>query len=173
VQSLIPAEQLAPKDPPLPPRFPLTDDQLHNTNLDAESDTLACPWTVSSAAYKYISEKVAQNKSIFPDFKLPSKFTLIRYLEGYFYGFYDHLPMLYAATFDPENIELELFLALTACGALYRFEHAKGYQLYDAARCLVDRSFYNRRRRTIGSMTVSFLASGGNLYSPSKASYAP
>jgi hypothetical protein len=34
--------------------------------------------------------------------------------------FHDHLPFLHPATFDPQNIELELFLALTACGALYR-----------------------------------------------------
>jgi hypothetical protein len=175
VHPLTPAEPPAPQNPPLPPRFPSTNDQLHNSNLDAESDIVGCPWILSSAAYKQILEKVAHNKSVLPDFKLPSKFTLIRYLEGYFCGFHDHLPFLHLATFDPQNIELELFLALTACGALYRFEHAKGYQLYDAARCLVDRGFYNRRRRTMGSMTVGYPASmgiRGSLYSPSKASHA-
>ncbi|KAJ5306097.1 hypothetical protein N7508_005112 [Penicillium antarcticum] len=168
-------QEAAPQNPPLPPRFPSTNDQLHNNNLDAESDTVGCPWILSSAAYKQISEKVAQNKSILPDFKLPSKFTLIRYLEGYFCGFHDHLPFLHPVTFDPQNIEPELFLALTACGALYRFEHAKGYELYDAARCLVDRSFSNRRRRTMGSMTINSPASvysRGNPYSPSKSSNA-
>ncbi|KAJ6148588.1 hypothetical protein N7497_010570 [Penicillium chrysogenum] len=176
VQSSAPTQSPAPQNPPLPPRFPSTDDQLHNSNLDAEADTVACPWILSSAAYRQISEKVAQNKSALPDFKLPSKFTLIRYLEGYFCGFHDHLPFLHPATFDPQNIELELFLALTACGALYRFEHTKGYQLYDAARCLLDRSFYNRRRRTIASMRFGFPASvdiTGNTYSPSRGSDAP
>ncbi|KAJ5512162.1 hypothetical protein N7463_001714 [Penicillium fimorum] len=175
-QSSAPAEPPAPQNPPLPPRFPSTDDQLHNSNLDAEVDTVTCPWTVSFAAYKQISEKVAQNKSVLADFKLPSKLTLTRYLEGYFRGFHDHLPFLHPATFDPQNIELELFLALTACGALYRFEHVKGYQLYGAARYLLDRSFYNRRCRTIASMIVGFPASvdiRGNTNSPSKGFHAP
>ncbi|KAJ5651634.1 uncharacterized protein N7484_005357 [Penicillium longicatenatum] len=176
VPSLTPAETPTPQNPPLPPQFPSTNDQLHNGNLDAESDTVGCPWLLSSAAYKRISEKVAQSKSILPDFKLPSKFTLIRYLEGYFCGFHDHLPFLHPVTFDPQNIDLELFLAITSCGALYRFEHAQGYQMYDAARCLVDRSFSLRRRRTMESLKVSPPASvgtRGDLFSPSKTSYAP
>ncbi|KAJ5561468.1 hypothetical protein N7461_000229 [Penicillium sp. DV-2018c] len=173
VQPLMLAEQPAPEDPPLPPRFPSTNDQLHNTNLDAEADTVARPWSVSAAAYNHISEKVIQNRSILTDFKLPSRFTLIRYLEGYFDGFHDHLPMIHAATFDSQNIELELLLALTACGAFYRFEHEKGYQLYDAARCLVDRSFHNRRRLAMRGMMVGFPAWGSNAYSPSQASNAP
>ncbi|GIC93023.1 fungal specific transcription factor domain-containing protein [Aspergillus udagawae] len=176
VRSLTPAEIPNPQNPPLPPRFPSANDQLDNSNLDAESDTVEYPWILSAAAYKQISEKVAQSKSILPDFKLPSKFTLIRYLEGYFCGFHDHLPFLHPVTFDPQNIELELFLALTACGALYRFEHAQGYQMYDAARCLVDRSFSIRRRRTMRRMTVGSPVSvdtRGNLYSPSRTSGAP
>lgn len=176
VRSLTPAEIPNPQNPPLPPRFPSTNDQLHNSNLDAESDTVGYPWILSSAAYKHISEKVAQSHLILPDFKLPSKFTLIRYLEGYFCGFHDHLPFLHPVTFDPQNIELELFLAVAACGALYRFEHAQGYQLYDAARCLVDQSFSIRRRRTMESMTISSPASvgtRGELCSPSETSYAP
>jgi hypothetical protein len=176
IHPLAPAEPPDPENPPLPPRFPSTDDQLHNSNLDAVSDTVGCPWNLSSVAYKQISEKVAHSKSVLPDFKLPSRFTLMRYLEGYFCGFHDHLPFLHPATFDPQNTELELLLALTACGALYRFEHAKGYQLYDAARRLVDRSFHNHRRRTMGSMTVGSPKSvhtRGNSYSPSKASHAP
>ncbi|KAJ5507278.1 hypothetical protein N7527_009421 [Penicillium freii] len=176
LQPLAPAEPTAPQDPPLPPRFPSTNDQLHNSNLDAESDIVGCPWILSSAAYKQISEKVAQNKSILSDFKLPSKFTLIRYLEGYFCGFHDHLPFLHPVTFDPENIELALFLALAACGALYRFEHANGYKLYDAARCLVDQSFSIRRRRAMGVMAIGSPTSidiRGNSYSPSKTLHAP
>lgn len=153
-QSVTFAEETATQNPPLPPRFPSTDDQLHHSNLDAGSDTSGCPWILSASAYRQISAKLAENKSVLPDFKLPSKFTLIRYLEGYFCGFHDHLPFLHPATFDPQNIELELLLALAAVGALYRFEHAKGHQLYDAARCLVDKSFSNRRRQNMGLMTV-------------------
>ena len=88
-QSVTFAEETATQNPPLPPRFPSTDDQLHHSNLDAGSDTSGCPWILSASAYRQISEKLAENKSVLPDFKLPSKFTLIRYLEGYFCGFHD------------------------------------------------------------------------------------
>ncbi|KAJ5753918.1 uncharacterized protein N7511_008071 [Penicillium nucicola] len=174
VQFSTPVETSDSQNPPLPPRFPSANDLLHNSNLDAGSDTVGYPWILSSAAYRQIVEKVAQSKSILPDFKLPSKFTLIRYLEGYFCGFHDHLPFLHPVTFDPGNIELQLFLALTACGALYRFEHAKAYELYDAARCLVDRSFSNCRRHTMGSMTVGSPAMdrSRNPYTSSKTSHA-
>ncbi|KAJ5645906.1 hypothetical protein N7490_002278 [Penicillium lividum] len=150
----LPSEQSDSQNPPLPPRFPSADEQLHNSNLDAGSDTAGGPWILSSAAYKRISERVVQNRSSLSEFRLPSKFTLVRYLEGYFRGFHDHLPFLHPPTFDPQNIELELVLALAAVGAYYRFEHAKGYQLYDAARCLTERSFRDRRRGIIGAMTV-------------------
>ncbi|KAJ5528279.1 hypothetical protein N7513_012438 [Penicillium frequentans] len=147
-------QQTATRTPPLPPRFPSTDDQLHHNNLDVGSDTAGCPWILSASAYKHISERVAEKKSVLFDFKLPSRFTLMRYLEGYFCGFHDHLPFLHPAIFDPQSIEPELLLALAAVGALYRFEPAKSHQLYDAARFLVDRSFYNRRRRTMAAMKV-------------------
>lgn len=142
------------QDLPLPPRMPSTGDQLHNSNLDAGFDTAGCPWILSSVAYKQISEKVTQNRSSLDGFRLPSKFTMVRYLEGYFLGFHDHLPFLHPATFDPQNIELELLLAMAAVGALYRFEHANGHKLYDAARCLTEQNSHNRRRRTMEAMMV-------------------
>lgn len=147
-------QQTATPTPPLPPRFPSTDDQLHHNNLDVGSDTAGCPWILSVSAYKHISERVAEKKAVLFDFKLPSRFTLMRYLEGYFCRFHDHLPFLHPATFDPESIDPELLLALAAVGALYRFEPVNSHQLYGAARCLVDQSFYNRRRRNMAAMKV-------------------
>ncbi|KAJ6006829.1 hypothetical protein N7451_004773 [Penicillium sp. IBT 35674x] len=147
-------QQTATKTPPLPPRFPSTDDQLHHNNLDVGSEAAGCPWILSASAYKHILDTVAERKSVLFDFKLPSRFTLMRYLEGYFCGFHDHLPFLHPATFDPQSTEPELLLALAAVGALYRFEPAKSHQLYDAARCLLDRSFYNRRQQTMAAMKV-------------------
>ena len=63
--------------------------------------------------------------------------TLSRYVEGYFRGFHVHLPFLHAATISLPDIPEELLLAIAAVGALYKFEHGKGYELYFAARALV------------------------------------
>ncbi|KAJ6108440.1 hypothetical protein N7523_009763 [Penicillium sp. IBT 18751x] len=153
-QFSVPAIPATTQDPPLPPRFPSADDQLHNTNLDARLGTVQCPWILSSTAYKRILEQIAQNSSCLPNFKTPSKFTLVRYLEGYFRGFHDHLPFIHLPTFDPATVELELLFALAAVGAVYRFEHAKGHELYNAARCLVDRNFSNHRQHTMKTMTT-------------------
>lgn len=173
VQSSVPAMQTTTQDPPLPPRFPSTDDQLHNSNLDARLGTVQCPWTLSSTAYKRILEQVAQNRSFLPSFSIPSRFTLVRYLEGYFRGFHDHLPFIHLPTFDPVTIELELLFALAAVGAVYRFEHAMGHQLYDAARCLVDRSFYNHRQAAMKTMTSRYPASTEPRTTPKVATDTP
>ncbi|KAL5356249.1 hypothetical protein BJX96DRAFT_171436 [Aspergillus floccosus] len=140
--------------PPLPPRFPSTEDQVHTSNLDAGSESAKCPWTLSAAGYRQLSQKVVQCQSSLPGFNLPPKFALMRYLEGYFRGFHDHFPFLHTATFDPQNVELELLIAIAAVGALYRFEQAASHQLYTAARNLVERSFHKRRQRDMASIAM-------------------
>ncbi|RAK95916.1 early growth response protein [Aspergillus ibericus CBS 121593] len=133
-------------------RIPSMDDQLHKTGLEAQLDTAGCAWAVSAQAYKRIMEKVAEKKSALVDFSLPSRCALVRYLEGYFRGFHDHLPFLHVPTFRPEAIELELLLSLAAVGALQRFEHHKGHQLWIAARSLMDHNAHDRRRTLVGQL---------------------
>ncbi|KAL2840055.1 early growth response protein [Aspergillus pseudoustus] len=140
--------------PPLPPRFPSTDDQVHNSNLDTGLETARYPWTLSSAEYMQLLKKVTEYQSTLPDFKFPPRFTLMRYIEGYFRGFHDHLPFLHMATFNPMNIELELLFAIAAVGALYRFEHPTAHKLYSASRSLLERRFLDRRQREMASLIV-------------------
>ncbi|OOF95576.1 hypothetical protein ASPCADRAFT_208056 [Aspergillus carbonarius ITEM 5010] len=134
-------------------RIPSMDDQLHKTGLEAQLDTAGCAWAVSGQAYKRIMEKVAEKKSALGDFALPSRCALVRYLEGYFRGFHDHLPFLHVPTFRPEALELELLLSLAAVGAFQRFEHHKGHQIHMAARSLMDHNAHDRRRTLVNQLT--------------------
>ncbi|ENH74964.1 hypothetical protein FOC1_g10000727 [Fusarium oxysporum f. sp. cubense race 1] len=94
-----------------------------------------CPWRISPEEYQNFSQSVASMASTLPHhFALPSRHTLSRYLEGYFRGFHAHMPFLHVATLSLEGLGPELILALAAVGALYRFEHAKGIELYRVAK---------------------------------------
>jgi hypothetical protein len=95
-------------------------------------------WRITSADYEKITKELAElNDKLPSSFTLPTRHSLSRYLEGYFRGFHDHLPFLHTPTFCAVHVGIELLLALAAVGALYRFEHAKGYELYRAARTII------------------------------------
>lgn len=140
--------------PPLPPRFPSLDDQPQHSDLDSGQGISGCPWAVTIQAYQAISEKVALYTTFLPGLMLPSRHTLARYLEGYFRGFHDHLPFIHTATFDLEKAALELLLALAAAGALYRFEHEKGYRLYAAARAIIYQRIQKHNQQSMARLPV-------------------
>ncbi|PYH29949.1 FTFMHR domain-containing protein [Aspergillus neoniger CBS 115656] len=133
-------------------RLPSLDDQPHKSGLDAQLDAAGCPWAISAVAYKIIVDKLTAKRTALSEFLLPSRCALVRYLEGYFRGFHDHLPFLHVPTFRAETVELELLLAMAAVGALHRFEHHKGHQLYVAARSLIDQNTQDRRRKLVGQL---------------------
>lgn len=140
-----------------PPKIPSIDDQPNNSHSDLADDTTDKPWTVSTSAYQVISNKLLHSKSILStltEFSLPSRYTLERYLEGYFGGFHHHLPFLHLPSFDPGKVELELLLALAALGALYRFEKARAYQMYGVCRFLIDERMKMHRQQTIAQVTA-------------------
>lgn len=140
-----------------PPRIPSIDDQPNTSHSDLANDTAEKPWAVSASAYQAISNKLSQSKSILStpiEFSLPSRHTLARYLEGYFRGFHHHMPFLHLPSFDPEKVDMELFLALTSLGALYRFEKARAYQMYGACRTLIDECMQSHRKQTIAQLTT-------------------
>ncbi|GFG17707.1 hypothetical protein IFM5058_08618 [Aspergillus udagawae] len=138
--------------PPLPPRFPSLDDhEPQNSDLDSGQESGGCPWAVTFQTYNAISEKAA----LYTGLKLPSRHALARYLEGYFRGFHDHLPFIHTATCNLEQIALELLLALAAVGAVYRFEHAKGYKLYTAARLIIDQGIQKRSQLSMARLSVA------------------
>lgn len=76
-------------------------------------------------------------QNIIPDFILPSKHTLTRYIISFFGGFHSHLQFLHAPTFRLVNRPIELILAICATGAQYCFEHQNSRTLFYAAKEIV------------------------------------
>ncbi|VUC26306.1 unnamed protein product [Clonostachys rosea] len=100
-----------------------------------------CPWRISCQDYQQLSHDLSAFSELLPPgFQCPSRPTLSRYLEGYFRGYHDHLPFLHT-TSSTTCLGIELVISLAAVGALYRFEHAKGYQLYRVAKAIVNKRF--------------------------------
>ncbi|KAJ4857925.1 fungal specific transcription factor domain-containing protein [Trichoderma breve] len=70
-------------------------------------------------------------------FDLPSRHVLSRFFGGYFDTFHDHFPFLHIPTLRPENISVELFLAMAAIGARYTHELEMSSVLFQMAKVLV------------------------------------
>lgn len=71
------------------------------------------------------------------DFNLPSRHVLSRFFGGYFDTFHDHFPFLHIPTLRPEDISVELFLAMAAIGARYTHELEMSSILFQMAKVLV------------------------------------
>ncbi|RAH47865.1 uncharacterized protein BO95DRAFT_461615 [Aspergillus brunneoviolaceus CBS 621.78] len=74
---------------------------------------------------------------LIPDFVLPSRHTLTRYLTSFFDGFHTHLPFMHAPTFRINDRAPELVLAFMTLGAQYRFEHRNAERLFHASKEIV------------------------------------
>lgn len=72
-----------------------------------------------------------------PNFVLPSRHTLTRYIAAFFGGFHSHLQFLHAPTFRLDSRPIELILAICATGAQYCFEHRNAKILFRAAKAIV------------------------------------
>ncbi|KAL6406126.1 hypothetical protein AUP68_10689 [Ilyonectria robusta] len=123
-----------------PTQFPNTEPGSgYQSFTVAAHHAVICPWRISLDEYQKLAQEISTyNNIIPPSFVFPSRQTLSRYLEGYFRGFHAHMPFLHTASLSVESLGLELTLALAAVGALYRFEHAKGFELYRVAKALIN-----------------------------------
>ncbi|KAF2453168.1 hypothetical protein BDY21DRAFT_388223 [Lineolata rhizophorae] len=82
-----------------------------------------------------------------PDFKLPSRLALSRYVAGYINGFHEHLPFLHLPTMSIESCSVELLLAMAAVGAQYCFEGDKGVELFHASQAIATARIRRRDSR--------------------------
>lgn len=120
----------------------------------SEQAPAVCPWRISPDEYQELSRRIGLWATVIPHpFILPSRRTLSRYLEGYFRGFHAHMPMLHTATLTATELGPELILSLAAVGALYRFEHAKGVELYRVAKALINWRLDQLHEETISRLT--------------------
>ncbi|KAF6819457.1 AmdA [Colletotrichum musicola] len=112
------------------------------------------PWKISAADYSAILKRLSKYRGALPaSFDLPSRHSLSRFLEGYFRGFHIHMSFLHCVTFSVSSVDAILVLSMAAVGALYRFERAKGYQLYEAARFMIRWRFEEETRSALDRLT--------------------
>lgn len=115
-----------------------------NDNIDAN---MTLPWRISQPCYEKVCSNIAAVSEVLPQgFSLPSRHPLSRYIEGYFRGFDGHLPCIHRHTLSLRTLKPELLLALAAAGALYKFEHDKGYELFQASRAIINKCLHRSAR---------------------------
>ncbi|EXF86349.1 AmdA [Colletotrichum fioriniae PJ7] len=143
------AERLPSMEPERPEQTPLHINLAHQVQRPRQVHCLR-PWKIEADEYSKILDEAQELRAELPSsFKLPSHGALSRFLEGYFRGFAVHLPFIHGVTFSVAAIGLELLLSLAAVGALYRFETASGYRIYDAARNLISWRLKQRNQHTL------------------------
>lgn len=116
----------------------------------AEQHSVAvCPWRITAKYYEDLSCDLVAIREIIPvSFVFPTRHSLSRFLEGFFRGAHAHLPFLHAISFSVSAASLELVLSLAAAGAIHRFEHARGHELYQVAKTLVNWRLGNLQEKT-------------------------
>lgn len=131
-------------------------DALLRRALVATSDAASSwLWTITATTHSSLLHTVRCKTHILPkEFRLPSRHALSRYLESYFRAFDNHLPFVHKSTFSTKTAAPELVLSMAAVGALYRFEHPRGYLLYFAAKALVDDQIAQRSDHVVSHLTA-------------------
>ncbi|QMW45760.1 hypothetical protein G4B11_009215, partial [Aspergillus flavus] len=95
------------------------------------------PPKVSEEQRLRLVASLEEHRHLIPDFVLPSRHTLTRYLTSFFDGFHPHLPYLHLPTLRINERAPELVLALMTIGAQYRFEHRNAERLFYASKAIV------------------------------------
>ncbi|KAH8801430.1 hypothetical protein F5884DRAFT_806585 [Xylogone sp. PMI_703] len=132
--------------------------------------TPGMPWRISREAYHSITASIKRYDSLLPpDFVFPTRHTLCRYIEGYFSGFHGHLPFLHLPTISIVASTPELILAIAAVGARYRFQRRQAYQLYLAAKAVLEDQLRHKEAHDLPSSGTLGLLANGNFPSLSSS----
>ncbi|KAL7785693.1 fungal-specific transcription factor domain-containing protein [Trichoderma afarasin] len=113
------------------PLTSISDTDPHDSNFKTYS------LRVDSDIRARFNASLERYHDIIPDFVLPSRHTLTRYIKSFFGGFHSHLQFLHAPTFRPGNCPIELILAVCATGAQYCFEHRNSRTLFRTSKAIV------------------------------------
>ncbi|OJJ41688.1 hypothetical protein ASPWEDRAFT_100081 [Aspergillus wentii DTO 134E9] len=115
-------------------------DQSLGTISDYEPPQAAknrSPLKVSEEQRLRLAASLEEFRHIIPEFVLPSRHTLTRYLTSFFDGFHSHLPYIHLPTLRINERSPELILAFLTVGAQYRFEHRNAERLFYAAKAIL------------------------------------
>ena len=129
------------------------------------------PWKTSGEDHRQIQTNLNEFAHVLPEgFSVPSRHTLSRFFEGYITGFHQHLPFLHIPTFSVSRCAPELFLAIAAVGAMYRFESTNGNKLWYAAKAVASEQLRRRQSQHVADILSSPTPSRASL-SKSPASH--
>ncbi|EHY56252.1 zinc finger protein ADR1 [Exophiala dermatitidis NIH/UT8656] len=118
-------------------------------------------WKISEAEYRHIQAKIEAFSDVFPkDFKLPSRHTVSRYLEGCIKGLHVHVPCLHIPTFSVTRAAPELILSMAAIGSQFRFESHASPMLFYAAKAVIIEQLHRRERDTVRQLLSDPSSSG-------------
>lgn len=109
----------------------------HYRDVSEHAKTNPC-WKLSASQYETIRENLAGlSEALPPDFVLPSRLSVSRYIEGCMKGVLEHIPMVHIPTWSATSCAPDLLLAILAIGAQYRFEDRFAFPLFYAAKAAV------------------------------------
>lgn len=95
------------------------------------------PLKVTEEQRMRLAASLEDFRNVIPDFILPSRHTLTRYLTSFFEGFHSHLPYIHVPTLRINDRAPELILAFLTVGAQYRFEHRNAERLFHTAKAVL------------------------------------
>ncbi|KAF9886503.1 hypothetical protein FE257_011410 [Aspergillus nanangensis] len=111
----------------------------------AEFGVLTLPiLTITNQHRDRLLQALAKSYPTVADASLPSCHSLSRFVNGFFDGFYPHLPMVHIPTFRINECEPDILLAMCALGAEVRHEKRKAVQLFRAARDILQQTTSER-----------------------------
>lgn len=104
------------------------------------------PWRVTQQDWEHLLGEIQTLTSIIPpDFLLPSRHTMTRYIATYFSGFHRHLPFLHLPTFVPTKCPVELILAMAAIGAQSAFDNDNAVMFFRTSYAIALERLRNRK----------------------------
>ncbi|KAI1990171.1 hypothetical protein LOZ53_003316 [Ophidiomyces ophidiicola] len=132
------------------------------------------PWDISNQDRQLLVSRLEDFAQCLPKgFASPSRHALSRYLAGYINGLNEHLPFIHTATFSISRSPPELTLALAAAGSHYRFENARGIELFHASKAILLERIRRRDNRRLPQQWNILQASNAAVYSSRGSSAAP
>ncbi|OIW33219.1 hypothetical protein CONLIGDRAFT_628103 [Coniochaeta ligniaria NRRL 30616] len=109
-----------------------------NENARAREEVTSQPLKITDDQRARLNQSLDMFRHVLdPDFKLPSRHALTRYVTSYFEGFHTHMVFIHVHTWRVLDNPLELVLSIATIGAQYCFEHRNAERLFNAGRAVL------------------------------------
>ncbi|KAE8410612.1 fungal-specific transcription factor domain-containing protein [Aspergillus pseudocaelatus] len=97
---------------------------------------------VTERLREQLIQAVSGFQLVLPEFSMPSRQSLTRFMNAFFDEFYPHFPFFHPITFQMQNHIPELLLAMAAMGAQCRYERQKALMFFNTARAILHERHY-------------------------------